>query len=42
MYACAHIMHVWYAVLIFKVTFLVDDTLLPIGLSPVLEYMRDH
>jgi len=41
-YACAHIIHVWYAVLVFKFTFFVDDISLPIGLPPVLEYRRDQ
>ena len=42
MYACAHIIRVWYAVLVFKFTTLIDNTSLPIGLLPVLEYRRDQ
>jgi len=43
--ACAQILYrirVWYAVLVFKFTSLIDNTSLPIGLPPVVEYRRDQ
>ena len=36
------IIQVWYAVLVYKFTCLIDNTSLPIGLPPVLEYRRDQ
>jgi len=32
------IIQVWYAVLVYKFTCLIDNTSLPIGLPPVLDY----
>ena len=45
-FVCLHpesdIIQVWFAVLVFKFMSLIDNTSLPIGLPPILEYRREQ